>query len=185
MTAKLWLLACLAAAVALVAAAVIFTGPLPVLFAPGAHRFLHVLGAVVFLGNIVVGALWMIAADASKSPEIFRFSIRAINLADIVFTAPGALLLILNGSVLAGSWSGYWRAPWLRNSLILFAAAGLAWVAFLVPMQVQMEKSARDPAAFAAAYHTAGFRRRLVAYFALGSAAAACALVALYLMVVK
>jgi uncharacterized membrane protein len=172
-------------AASLVIAAVLIHGPLGPIFPRTVHRLLHIVGAVLFLGNMMVGALWMILADVSGSPEIFRFSIRGVNLADVVFTGPGVLLLTLNGAVLATDWGGLMHLPWLRQSLLLFGLMGLAWALFLVPMQIRLERLSEALPAFREFHASRAFRRLLVPYFVVGSVAASAGLAVIYLMVSK
>lgn len=149
------------------------------------HRFLHILGAILFLGNIITGAMWMIITDISKSPTIFRFSIRAINIADILFTAPGALLLMLNGGVLSNQWGGLWNQPWLIWSLIIFAFIGILWTTILAPLQLHFEKISEDSLSFESLHKTWRFRRILIFYFVFGAITASAAVVILLLMIFK
>ncbi|MDA1280645.1 MAG: hypothetical protein O3B95_11530 [Chloroflexi bacterium] len=38
------------------------------------HLFLHVGGAVIFVGNIIVTGVWMILADRNGDPGVIRFA---------------------------------------------------------------------------------------------------------------
>jgi len=149
-------------------------------------RWLHILGAVIFLGNIFLGAFWMIYTDIQKSPELFRFTIRGINATDIAFTAPGALLMMWNGFVLAHqNWGGIFQMNWLRLAFSLFMVLGLLWALLLVPMQIYFEHVSENIKTFTEIYQSSAFRRRLVAYFILGSLAGILTLMILILMVLK
>jgi hypothetical protein len=47
---------------------------LPEVFPRAVHRLLHTTGAIIFLGNIVVSALWFSVAAASRKNEWFAFA---------------------------------------------------------------------------------------------------------------
>jgi len=99
------------------------------------HLLLHVLGAIMFLGNVMVGALLVGMTAAQKSRPLDRFVSRFVQWADVAFTAPGAILLVFNGAVIAAPFGGIAGAPWLSWSVGLFAVAGVIWGAVLVPLQ--------------------------------------------------
>lgn len=96
--------------------------------------FMHVLGAILFMGNIVVGAAWMSLARRARQTEALRLGVRGIVLTDAMFTLPGAILLVLNGGIIA---TPYFRAHagWVFVSLALFVVSGAVWGAVLVPIQ--------------------------------------------------
>ena len=185
MTIKLWVLGAMAVFVMTLTTLVLSTAPYSPIFDFKIHRFLHILGAVMFLGNIVTGAMWMIVTDVTESPSMFRFSIRAINIADLIFTGPGVVLLVLNGAFMATNWNGLWSAAWLKWSLILFILIGVLWSSILVPLQIKFENICEDKNVFRSLYVTSSFRKLLVAYFVVGSITIILALVILFLMVSK
>lgn len=98
------------------------------------NMFMHQLGAVLFLGNIVVSALWMSLARRAGHPEAFRLGVRGILLTDAAFTTPGALLLLLNGFILAPPYMQA-HALWLFLGMGMFALTGVLWVVVLLPVQ--------------------------------------------------
>lgn len=98
--------------------------------------FLHALGAVLFLGNVVTGAAWFTFATLSRSAPTLRFVVGCVNWADVMFTVPGALLLVFSGAALAPAWGGVAGQGWLTLSLSLFGLAGLLWAVVLVPLQI-------------------------------------------------
>lgn len=159
-------------------------GALPSILGLAGHRLLHLGGALLFLGNILVGALWLALADASGSIATLRFATRVINVADLALTAPGGLLALLNGAVLAGTRGGLFGTPWMVRSLALFAAITLLWALALVPLQVKLENAVAALADDAPGLPTA-LRRTLIVYFVLGGVTAALALTIGALMVLK
>ena len=52
-------------------------------------KFLHVLGVIIFLGNIIVTAFWKVLADRTKNCTIISYSQRLVTYTDIVFTLTG------------------------------------------------------------------------------------------------
>lgn len=148
-------------------------------------RFFHILGAILLLGNILTGALWMIASDLQKSPLIFRFSIRVINLTDIIFTVPGALLLLWNGLFLSQQKMEIWQFPWFQLAILLFILLGLVWTCVLVPMQIHFEVLSENLESFLVIFESKKFRQQLTKYFIFGSIAGILSVIILSLMIFK
>lgn len=112
----------------------------PRLLPYGWHVFLHVLGAVLFIGNIIVSGVWMTFAERMGKKDALSFSATMLNWADVVFTGPGIFLLLTNGFIIAyATWSGL-KYSWIIVSLGLFVLSGLIWMIFLLPQQNRMEE---------------------------------------------
>jgi uncharacterized membrane protein len=145
---------------------------------------LHILGVVLFLGNLVVTAVWKLLADRTKNPPVVAYGQRLVTVTDIAFTATGAILIIVSGQVMAREFGGVFSGPsWLLWGWSLFVASGAIWLVVLVPIQVMQERLARtfrDGAAIPDRYWKLS---RLWAVF--GSIATALPLFNLYLMVFK
>ena len=105
------------------------------------NLFMHIFGAVLFMGNIIVTAVWGSLAKRSGSPEVMRYATRGIVLTDVIFTTPGALLLLLNGGIHGTHWFKE-GATWIFVSLGLFVVTGVIWLAVLVPTQRRMMAAA-------------------------------------------
>lgn len=105
-------------------------------------KTLHVLGAVLFVGNVIVTALWKSLADRTRNAAVIGFSQRLVTLTDIAFTATGVVLLAVTGPVMAARLGGM-EIPWVAWGAGLFAAAGLVWVAVLIPVQTMQARLAR------------------------------------------
>lgn len=101
--------------------------------------FLHIVGVVIFLGNIITAAFWKIRADINGTPSFIHQTVKNVMLADIIFTLPGLLIIIVSGILLAMQ-AGYSISGvnWLTLSLILFALTGIVWLAILIPLQRKM-----------------------------------------------
>ena len=63
---------------------------------------IHILAAVIFLGNIITTAFWKVRADKSGNLESMALTSRSILFADYVFTGPGIAALLVTGILLAG-----------------------------------------------------------------------------------
>lgn len=60
-------------------------------------KSLHIVGAVIFLGNIIVTGWWKVMADRTGDPKIIAFAQRQVTFTDFVFTAGGAALTLATG----------------------------------------------------------------------------------------
>ena len=103
-------------------------------FGHGWNLLMHQIGAVVFMGNLIVSAAWMSLARRTRSGDALRLGVRGVILTDAIFTLPGALLLLLNGGILATPFFEA-RAMWVMVSATLFILSGLVWLAVLIPVQ--------------------------------------------------
>ena len=110
-------------------------------------KVIHLLGVVLFLGNIIVTALWKILADCTREPAVVAFAQWLVTLTDWIFTAGGAALIVIGGYGMAGIGGLDLRQTWLVWGQSLFVISGLIWVAVLIPTQIAQARQAR---AFAA-----------------------------------
>lgn len=149
-----------------------------------AWLWLHLLGAILFLGNIVVTAVWKVKADRTKSPAVVAFAQQLVTTTDVAFTAPGIVLIVVAGQVLAEDLGGVFGGPaWLRIGWSLFVASGVVWLVALVPIQVAQHRLARR---FATEALIPERYWRLSALWAVfGAVATVLPLVTLYFMVFK
>ena len=109
---------------------------------------MHILGVVLFLGNIIVTAVWKVLADRTKSPPVVAFSQRLVTVTDVAFTATGVVLIIVSGQVMAEDYGGVFAGPtWLTVGWSLFIASGVIWVTALIPIEVMQARLARHFAA--------------------------------------
>ncbi|WP_050477905.1 DUF2269 family protein [Herbaspirillum rhizosphaerae] len=146
-------------------------------------KTLHLLGVVLFLGNIIVTAFWKIMADRTRDLAVIRFAVRATNWADVVFTLGGIVLLAAAGHAMAALEGGLMQAGWLHWAYVLFIATGVLWMGILIPVQraqarllYPLPREAQIPARY----------WRLSAIWAVaGSLATLLPLAILYLMTVK
>ncbi|MEK5391372.1 DUF2269 family protein [Margalitia sp. FSL K6-0131] len=145
---------------------------------------LHLIGVVLFVGNIITAAFWKIRADLTKNSVEIHSAVKNVLLTDYIFTIPGLALIIVSGSIMAARagmpMSGF---NWLMLSLILLAITGIIWAVILIPLQLKMIRYSAEcveSGTISKAYQDAS---RTWAVF--GIAATLLPLVILYLMVTK
>jgi uncharacterized membrane protein len=125
--------------------AAVLVGSLP--FWPFAwHLTLHVLGAGLLIGNAIVMAVWLTIAGFSRSEPAKRRAARAVNLGDVWFTVPGAVLLLTNGLAMVAERYGGLPAVtstlWIGAGLVLLIVTGIVWAFRLVPAQLALYRLA-------------------------------------------
>lgn len=107
-------------------------------------KSLHILGAAIFLGNIVVTAWWKVMANRTRDPKIVAFAQRQVTLTDFAFTGGGVVLVLATGIANAVLFDmDYWHVRWLAWGLWLFVLSGIVWAAILIPVQIKQAKMAR------------------------------------------
>jgi len=107
-------------------------------------KVLHVVGVVIFLGNIITGLFWHAHAARTRDPRLLAHAMDGIIRADRLFTVPGVLLIIGSG-LWAAMLAGYplLGTRWIAWALALFAASGLAFGLRVAPLQVKLRALAR------------------------------------------
>jgi uncharacterized membrane protein len=144
---------------------------------------LHVLGVVIFLGNIIVTAVWKLLADRTRDPAVVAYAQRLVTVTDVAFTATGAALIAISGPVLADDLGGVGGPAWITWGLALFVASGVIWVAVLIPVQVLQARAARGFAAGGVIPER--YWRLARVWYVFGSVAILLPLANLYFMVFK
>ena len=149
-----------------------------------AWLMLHILGVVLFLGNIIVTAVWKVLADRTKSPPVVAYAQRLVTRTDIAFTATGVILILVSGQVLAEDLGGVFGGPtWLTIGWSLFVASGVIWAAALIPIEVMQARLARQFATEAVIPER--YWRLATLWSVFGAVATILPLANLYFMVVK
>ena len=145
---------------------------------------LHVFGAIIFMGNLVVSAMWMAQARRTADASVLYFATRAVVRADWIFTVPGIVLLLVPGLLTIGLHGGFGRTSWAELALALFIGTGIIWGAILIPLQKKMVELTRE--AFELKLGLADhFYKVLSRWMMWGGIATLLPLVSLYLMVFK
>ena len=60
-----------------------------------AFKVVHLFGVVLFLGNIIVTAVWKVMADQTGDSQIIAYAQRLVTLTDWIFTAGGVVLILV------------------------------------------------------------------------------------------
>jgi len=107
-------------------------------------KSLHIFGVTIFLGNIIVTALWKVMADKTRSPAIVAYAQRLVTITDFVFTTGGVILIITTGTMMAAKFGKISEVYWISWGLWLFIASGIIWVAILIPIQIMQAKMAKQ-----------------------------------------
>ena len=144
---------------------------------------LHVLGVVIFLGNIIVTAVWKVLADRTRNPAVIGYAQRLVTVTDIAFTATGAALIAVSGQMMADRFGGVGGEDWLTLGVALFIASGVIWVTTLIPIQVLQSRIARRFVVDGAIPDR--YWRLATLWYVLGAIAILLPLVNIYLMVAK
>ncbi|MDH5654678.1 MAG: DUF2269 domain-containing protein [Spirochaetia bacterium] len=147
-------------------------------------RGIHILGAVILLGNIAVTGVWKILADRTKNPFTVAYAQKLVIITDFIFTLPGSIMLFVTGFYfLSEKYGGIADNFWILLSFSLFILSGAVWIAVLVPVQfkqLKMAKQFQDGDTIPKNYFTLSF-----IWNAAGMAATVIPFFILYLMLTK
>ena len=107
----------------------------------------HVIGVVLFLGNIATGVFWKAHADRSGDPRTIANTLEGIIRSDRFFTIPGVIVVLLAGvgTALVGS-IPILGTGWILWSIVLFSISGSAFMFRLAPLQARLADLARTGA---------------------------------------
>jgi uncharacterized membrane protein len=100
------------------------------------YKLLHVLGVIIFLGNIITGLFWMRFAVSTKNVTIIAHTMKGIIAADNYFTTPGVIVITAAGIMTAII--GHFpilSTGWILWPIILFIISGGAFMAAVAPLQ--------------------------------------------------
>lgn len=107
-------------------------------------KTLHILGVVIFLGNIIVTGIWKYRADVTSNPQVIAFAQCLVTLTDWVFTLGGVILILIGGfGMVQVAGLNITQTPWIEHGLTFFVASGVIWVLILIPIQVMQARMAR------------------------------------------
>ncbi len=151
----------------------------------GWHLALHVLGAVLLIGNALAMAVWLTVAGVTGSDAAKRRAARVVNRADLWFTIPGVSLLLLNGLAMVGARYGgltaFTTTAWITGGLVLLVLTGLVWATRLVPAQLALYRLAKHDGPL----DLRTFQHLLRRWYAWGVVATVLPLLAVVLMTTK
>ncbi|MEQ5774741.1 DUF2269 family protein [Thalassospira sp. NFXS8] len=146
-------------------------------------KFIHLVGVVLFLGNIIVSAVWKNAADRTKNPAIIAFSCRLIKITDLAFTAGGVVLIAIGGLGMyhIGRIDLAARVN-LQSGITLFVISAIIWLLGLIPLQRRMARLSHMAAAHNATTLPDTYFRAARLWNFLGALAVILPIITLWLM---
>jgi uncharacterized membrane protein len=146
------------------------------------NLFMHIFGAILLMGNVIVTAVWASLARRDGRPDTARFASRGIMLTDVILTTPGAVLVLANGGILG---TPYFKtmAPWILVSLVLYLISASIWLWALIPRQRKMLEIAE--AAASPGTVPEQWSAYMRSWFRLGGIASLLLVVTLVMMVAK
>jgi uncharacterized membrane protein len=107
-------------------------------------KLVHLLGVILFLGNIIVTGWWKAMADRTRDPRIIAFAQSQVSATDRVFTLGGILILAAAGAG-AAAYGGFTATTrWIEWGNAFFAGSGIVWIAALVPIQTKLSRIAKS-----------------------------------------
>jgi uncharacterized membrane protein len=107
-------------------------------------KFLHVLGAVLLIGNVTVTAFWKVFADRTGDARLVAHAQAGVTATEWIFTLPAILLVIAGGYGMVIQSGHDLTSSWLMLGQVLFALSGLIWLFILVPLQVRQARLAKN-----------------------------------------
>jgi uncharacterized membrane protein len=107
-------------------------------------KTLHLLGVILFLGNIIVTGWWKAMADRTRDPKIIGFAQHQVTMTDIVYTLGGIIILAAAGAGSAAYGGFTATTPWIEWGNAFFAGSGIVWVLILLPLQTKLGRTAKS-----------------------------------------
>ena len=107
--------------------------------------FLHILGVILFFGNLMIAFFLMMRIGKETPLQVVRHSLQMVNAADKWLTTISVILILASG-VAAALMAGIpiFGTEWIIWSLIVFGISGLLFVVRVLPLQLRMEKAAEN-----------------------------------------
>ena len=144
-------------------------------------KLLHVIAAIIFIGNITIAPFWKAAADRSKDRIKIADTMKNIIRADMVFTMPSVTVLIVFGFGAQMTFGYPIETPWILWGLIMVVVSGVVFMTKVVPLQKKMYSLASDENKF----NWEEYRKLSKEWNIWGSIATIAPYIALVLMVLK
>jgi uncharacterized membrane protein len=144
-------------------------------------KTLHILFAVIFVGNIIVSVFWKLYADKTGDVKFIENTLRGIIKADKLFTMPGVIGLLIFGFAAQGVARIPIESAWILWSIVLYVVSGIAFMAKVSPLQKKMLALATSEGGF----DNERYRHHSLDWNIWGTVAIAAPLIAVILMVFK
>lgn len=106
-------------------------------------KSLHIIGVVLFIGNIIVTGWWKVMADRTRHPAIIAFAQRQVTATDWVFTFGGSMLVGTAGLLNAWINGLSLSQAWILWGSALFGLSAVVWLVFLLPIQTKLSTLTR------------------------------------------
>ena len=102
-------------------------------------KLIHILAAIIFIGNITVNIFWKSLADKSNDRLKISETFRNIIKADRIFTMPSVFVLFVFGlgAAMQGDLSLV-ETTWILWGIIMLIVSSLSFMLKLVPIQKQI-----------------------------------------------
>lgn len=147
-------------------------------------KSLHVLSVVLFLGNIITGVFWKFHGDRVGTLPARAQAIAGVIRSDRWFTMPGVFAIIITGVWMAlDAHLPLLGTKWILWSLILFGISGVAFGAFVAPLQKKL--LANVQAGIAGTWNQPEYQKLSRSWEIWGAVATLTPLAALFIMVTK
>lgn len=147
-------------------------------------KWIHILSSMLLFGTGIGSAFYLFFVSRTRDVRAIAAVARHVVIADLLFTAPTAVIQPLSGWYMMRLAGFSWDAAWLRWSAVLYAFAIFCWLP-VVWIQTRM----RDLALAARDQNLPRvgdlYYRYLLSWSVLGFAALFAFLMIIYLMVAK
>ena len=99
-------------------------------------KLIHVIAAIIFLGNITLGFFWKSRAEKLNDRQRLAETFGSIIKADRLFTMPAVTVLLIFG-IGSAQMYGYnlVTTGWIFWSIVLYVISGAAFMIRVVPLQ--------------------------------------------------
>ena len=149
-----------------------------------AIKSLHVLGVVLFLGNIITGVFWKRHADRSDDLKVRAQVLAGIIASDRLFTLPTVGVIIITGVLNALLvHMPILGTPWIAWGLGLFLLSGMVFSMRVGPLQKKL--LANVEAGISGSWDRAAYEKLSREWLAWGWVAIGAPLIVVFLMVFK
>ncbi len=107
--------------------------------------FLHLLGVITFVGNLLIGLYWKSIAEKKVTRQSIEYTLEGIMRTDKIFTMPGLIVLILFG-IGGAAHVGFnlLTTGWIFWSIIMIIISGAAYMGGVLPAQKKILALTKD-----------------------------------------
>jgi uncharacterized membrane protein len=111
-----------------------------------AYLLLHILGIILFAGNVIVSATWVAVARKTGDRAVLFCASRAVTRGDWLLSLPGLLLILVPGIMAVEAWGGFGRTSWAEMALAVFVLICVIWIFLLHRYRRRMLHLTREAA---------------------------------------